>query len=493
MVDVQPRAHTARNYSRPTRGPQVSKIAQAKSGQPHMPWQRDGVDVALELDPDTGLYWYDTVVMTVQRQAGKTKVVGDVADHRCLTTRAARTWFTQQTGKHASTWMREEHFQALAAAAPLLGEEGTPACRYQLSRRAGAEGVFWKPTRSSFYAFPPNRDAMHSKQSDLTVVDEAWSFDAEEGAELRQAIRPTLNTRPGAQLWIVSAAGDANSAYLDEYLARARLGVLDPNSRIALVDYGIPDEADPEDLQAILDAHPAYGYTIDLRAIQAAREDFAKDPGGWARAYGNRPTRARDSIWPTDVWTDCGGPQLDPPERVGYAFDVTPLGDSCAVGSTWRDQTSGKVHVDLVDEPTVRELPQLLIDLAHRRRVPIEYDPRSPGNLSVVDAVARIVEDDRLTPVELRAVPQGNYAAACVELARHVFARSLKHSHQAALTEATENATSTPALDGGYTWSRKRSSGTIAPLVAVTLALHAFDTLPKQLPKAQVYGGRRAA
>jgi hypothetical protein len=486
---AEPREHTRRNYSRPTYGPQVGQLGLAKSGKPHMPWQSLATEVALEVDTDTGLLWYDTVVVTVQRQAGKTKLIGDVADHCCMTTPRARTWFTQQTGKHASTWMREEHFQALADAEQLLGPEGSPGCAYKLNRRAGTEGVQWKRTRSTFYAFPPNPAAMHSKQSDKTFVDEAWYFSQEQGQELRQAIRATFNTRPGAQLWIVSAAGHAGSAYLDEYLARARLAVHDPNSRVCFIDYGIADDEDPEDFDAILRAHPAHGYTINRQAIAAAREDFKKDPAGWARAYGNRPTRARDSVWPEALWTELGQGAIEPPDRIGYAFDVTPLGDACAVSSAWRD--GDLATVDHVDSPPVRELPELLIALAHKRGVPIDYDPRSVAALSVVDAVAQLVERDNLRPVELRAVPQNAYAAACVELSRLVFARQLVHFHQDELTQAQANATKSPYADGGFGWARKTSSGSIAALVAATLAIRAFDTLPAAPRKPVVSGGRR--
>ena len=493
---AEPRFHTPRS-TRETRGGRVQLLAKAK-GKPLMPWQRDAIDVAREVDPATGENWYDKVLVTVQRQSGKTFLIGNEADEVCISKRGARTWFTQQTGKHAGTWMREEHFLALAEAAPLLGEEGAASCRYRLSRRAGAEGVVWKGTGGTFYAFPPNRDAMHSKQSDRTFVDEAWAFDAEQGAELRQAIRPTMNTRPGAQLWIVSAAGDASSAYLEEELAQARLLVNDPASRIALVDYGLRDDEDPEDLDAVLRRHPAYGYTITRRAIEAARAEFANDPGGWARAYGNVPTKARDSLWPDNVWTECGMGLAPAPERYGVAFDVTPMGERAAVAAAWRDHRHHAIGqlVETLGDGTaapVRELPELLVQLASSRRLPIDYDPRSPGCLAVVDAVAQLVAEDRRLRdlVELRAVPVANYAAACVQLSKAVFGREFHHANQAELTEATQNATTSTAMDGGFCWARKKSTGSIAELVAVTLAVRAFDTLPAPRRKPVASAGRR--
>src|SRR5699024_9295773 len=193
----------------------------------------------------------------------KTKLEGDVADHRCLTLPRARTWITMQSGKAVDEWMREEHFTNLASA-PIFGVPGTASCRYQLSKRAGSVGVKWPARGSTFTTFPPRRDALHGKQGDLVIVDEAWVHDAVTGADLRQAIRPTMNTRPGAQLWIVSTEGDDSSSYLEDYITLGRESLGREDTRVCFIDYGIPDDADPEDLDVVAKHHPAYGHTIGL-------------------------------------------------------------------------------------------------------------------------------------------------------------------------------------------------------------------------------------
>ena len=419
-MTVEPRHHTPRNLARATRGRQVAQLGEAKRGVSYMPWQRDALDVALELDPATGLYWYGIVVLTVQRQAGKTFLQGDVADHRCLSKRNGRAWFTMQTGKDAAYWMREEHQASLRNATELYGPADHPAAPYRLSKRADATGVQWRQTGSTFYAFAPKRDAMHSKQSDLTIVDEAWAHDAAAGRELRQAIRPTMNTRPGAQLWIVSAAGDDGSAYLDEYLAMGRLAVDDPSSRVCFIDYGLRDGEDPENLQTILDRHPAYGHTIDYGAIAAARAEFADDPAGWARAYGNIPTRARDSIWPAALWTELGGPRLDPPARRGLSFDLTPLGDRYAIGAAWRDLADRPV-VELVDagRPAVT-YPSCLLPwpaparprstTTHARRRPWKSSTRSAGSTPTSSCGP---SRQRPTPARASRTPELSSTGSC--------------------------------------------------------------------------------
>ena len=62
---------TRRRPERDTLGHEVAEIA-AQFGLVLKPWQRYVVDVALEVDPDTGLLSYDTISLSVGRRSGKT-------------------------------------------------------------------------------------------------------------------------------------------------------------------------------------------------------------------------------------------------------------------------------------------------------------------------------------------------------------------------------------------------------------------------------------
>lgn len=478
---MEPRHHTARNPSRPTRGPAVGKIAAAK-GRPHMPWQSRAVDVALELDPPTvpatggrprPAYHYRVVVVTVPRQAGKTTLESDVADHRCLTTPAARVWVTMQNGKTADEWMREEHFTALARARA-FGAPGTRSCRYSLSKRAGSVGVKWPALGSTFTTFPPNRDALHSKQADLVLVDEAWAHNAETGADLRQAIRPTMNTRHGPQLWIVSTAGDDTSAYLDSYIDMARDALDDPAARVCFIDYGIPATADPLDLDLIAAHHPAYGHTLTRDALVDAFADFKDDPAGWARAYGNRPTRTRTAAIPPGLWAAAARPRPDVPDRAGIAVDATPTGALLAAGAAWRDDTGDAWVEPILSGRPDRETPHRLAHLAREKAAGrLVADRASIGALEVLDAVAREHPD-----IEITYLTMHEYASACGVFERGVMDDALHHSNDPGLTAAVEVATKRSAGDGAFMWGRRDAAGSIADLVAATVAVRAFDTLP---------------
>lgn len=473
-MTAPPRHHTPRS-NRPTRGPGVAAIAAAK-GRPLMPWQRDAADVALELDPSTGLLHYGLVLVFVPRQAGKTTLESDVADHRCLTVPRARVWYTAQTGKDASAWMRDEHFASLERAT-VFGAPGTPRCRYRLSKRAGQEGVTWPGNGSTFRAFAPLRDALHGKQGDLVLLDEIWALSALQGADVRQAVRPTLLTRRGSQLWAVSTLGDDSSVFLDSYLELGIASLADPLTKVAIIDYGIPDDADPEDLDVIAAHHPAYGYTFGMDALRDARADFGDDVAGWARAYGNRPTRTRVAAIPPHLWHNTGRPRptLLPP-RVGLGLDVTPDGTRYAIAAAWRDGPTSYIEL-LAAGPITRETAPTLAQLSRTRRTPITLDRGALAALTLADDIAAHAG------ATIDYLNLSDFSAGCLTIERGVLDETLHHFHQPDLTAAVEHATKRPIGDGGYAWGRKSATGSIAELVAATVALRAYGahTPPRTL------------
>jgi len=78
-----------------------------------MPWQDDTIDVAREIDPATGELAHPVVVITVQRQAGKTVLSGSNATHVCLTEPDMTCWYT------AGHWQ--------GARQPFQIEDGSPS------------------------------------------------------------------------------------------------------------------------------------------------------------------------------------------------------------------------------------------------------------------------------------------------------------------------------------------------------------------------------
>ena len=475
-MHAPPRHHTPRS-DLPTRGGQVAAIAAAK-GKPLLPWQRDFVDVALEYDPDTGLYRYGIIVLTVPRQSGKTTVVGSMADHRCISRPGARVWLTMQSGKMADSWMRNEHLPSLLP----LGDPERKGAAYKPSLRAGEVGVIWRGLNSTFFTFPPKRDALHSKQSDFTVISEAWALSLEQGTDVRQAVRPTMATRRGAQLLVESTLGDDSSVFLDDYVQMGIESLTLDGTRVCIADYGIADDDDPEDLELLASKHPGYtGGLVPLQSLVDAREEFGTDVAGWARAYGNRATRTRETAIPAVVWAAAARPRPDVPARAGIGVDATPSGSHVAISAAWRDD-QGEAFVEVIHAgPTDRDTPALLAKIAKANGGTLTVDRAALGALELLDAVAR-----RHPSIEVRYLTMGEYASACGTFLRGVYDEQLHHFHQPELTAAVEVAAKRDLGDGGFGWRRRDSAGRIEALVSATVALKAFDTLPKAGPRPRL-------
>lgn len=107
----------------------------------------------------------------------------------------------------------------------------------------------------------------HGDTLDLAVIDEAW---AQRDDTIEQAVKPAMMTREGAQLLIVSTAGNENSAYfrakVEDGRAMAELGATDT---AAYVGYSAPDDADPAAESTWRECMPALGHTVTIETVRA--------------------------------------------------------------------------------------------------------------------------------------------------------------------------------------------------------------------------------
>jgi hypothetical protein len=431
----------------------------AALGWPLMPWQRLAADVAHEIDPATGLFAYSTVIVTVPRQSGKTTLTGATAEHRSAYRPRRRVWYTAQTREIARDWLLNEHSPGLEAS-PLR-----PLVRVR--RAQGSEGITWA-NGSMFRIFAPLPAALHSKQSDLVIVDECWAHELERGRQLDQAIVPTQATRPGAQVWKLSTAGDDSSLWLWELVQRGRAAVdAGRTDGVCYFEWSCPEAADPTSPAAWPTFHPAFGITIGVAQMAAALDELG--PAGFARAYGNR--------WPDGMGV-AAAPKI-PPGRWAAAqvrpITTVPAGVRVALGfDAPRDRASGTVVVAWRDLGGLRceitdhragtgWMAEYLADLAARRQpVAVAYPADSPI-LDVADELA--TAGLPVAPIRGRDWP-----AACAAWLAAITERRIQVGAHPAMAKAAEVAPGRDAGDGGWAWHRRGAVASIAPVIAGTAA-----------------------
>jgi hypothetical protein len=434
-------------------GPAVARVARAL-GTPLMPWQRYVADVGGEVD-HRGRFVYPLLIVTVPRQSGKTTLMLAQSVQRCLMAPRRKTWHTAQTGQAARKKWRE--LADAVTASPLAGLLAGPP-----RKAAGNEALVFA-NGSELRPHPPTRDGLHGEQGDHNDIDEAWAYDELQGADVMQAIRPTHATRPGAQTWVYSTRGDRSSTWFHGLIESGYAGL----PGVALFDFGIPDAADPGDLEVIARHHPALGYTIEREFLAA--EQAGMPPGEYARAYGNRPTGAGERVIPAESWAAARTTDPLPPGRPAYGVAVAGDGSESALFAAVLDG-AGRVWLEEVEHRPGRSW---LVDRVCELRDAgqgIAVDRRGPA-APVADAL-------ELRGVELLPFGLTDAAAACQDLYDRIcdpHRPRLLHRANDALDTAADTAGRRFVGDGGWLWKRNAHS---APLEAGTLAAWAVARNP---------------
>ncbi|MFJ9433682.1 phage terminase large subunit family protein [Streptomyces sp. NPDC101490] len=334
-----------------------------------MPWQQYVANVSLEVADCGTRFRYSSVLVSVPRQAGKTTLLRPVMTHRCQMVPDASTWLTAQKRMDArDLWMTT-----------VRHVERSPLGAVTTTRRAnGSEGLFF-PGGAELRLFAPTEDALHSKTTDLVAVDEMWSFGADVGRMLLQAIDPTQATRQWAQIWYVSTAGNGRSTWMRPMVERCRAELADKQQgETAFFEWGIPEDTeDLTDLAVYAAHHPAVGHTISPDVLR--RSQGRMDASEFARAYGNYWVSSASfflapAVWERGrAWAPLAGP-------VAFGVEQTPDGSGASVvaAGTLPD---GRRAVELVEQRTgVGWLVPRLLELVQRHRpAAVVVDPYGPA------------------------------------------------------------------------------------------------------------------
>jgi hypothetical protein len=399
-VDCPPLFATPRDPSRDTLGGAVAAIAE-QLGTPLMPWQRQVADVAMELDPATGLLAYGEVDATLPRQSGKTTLELGVLVHRCRTWARSRALYSAQDRIHARAKWEDDHVATLDRS-PFAGE-------YRVRYQRGDEAIRWhNGSRHGITA--PGEKAGHSDVLDLAVVDEAWGL---EDSRLEQGLSPTMITRPQPQLWVVSTAGTHRSVYLrgkvERGRARAAAGQV---GTVAYFEWAAPVGADPTDPATWRACMPALGHTVtEARIAEFERLELAD----FCRAYLN--------WWPGEIpadwlviseadWRALADPQSTAVDPVSFAADVTPDRSAAAIGVAGL-RADGLEHSEVIDHrPGTSWVAPRLVDLAERwNPCAVVVDDTGPAGSLVAPLEAAGVEVIKPTTKARAAADSGFYDA----------------------------------------------------------------------------------
>jgi phage terminase large subunit-like protein len=453
-----PRWATPRTPSRATFGPQLTKMTEHYLGRTLMPWQQQVVDVALEVDPETKLPAYRTVILTVPRQSGKSTLILSMFLDRCLNEfwgGRQRCLYAAQTRNDARKKWQEDYVADMDASRRLRG-------KYKVDYSNGREAIRF--TNGSQVGITATTEkAGHGQTLDLPVVDEAFAL---VDARLDQALEPAMATRRNAQRWIVSTAGTPDSLYLKEKVDRGReLVEKGTTSGLAYFEWSAPEDADPDDESQWELCMPALGHTIDLTVVRAARQALGLSE--FQRAFLNQwvDRDAGERVISLDTWRRSAHPESagDGVSNPVLAIDVSRDRETSAV-ALGGYRPDGRFHIQVLHyEPGTEWVVQTLTELRGQlgRRVPIVMDAAGPANSLLADLQAAGIEP---TITNARQMTQ-----ACGAFYDDVVNDRVRHLDQQPLNAALNSGRKRELADT-WAWGRKASGADISPLVACTLA-----------------------
>ncbi|GGZ80295.1 terminase [Streptomyces echinoruber] len=460
---------TPRRPELPTLGGKVAKVMERLGFTP-MPWQRYVWDVALEIDPATGLFWHRTVGLSVPRQQGKTQGLLAVKVHRAAAWKRQRIIYAAQTRSMARERWEDEFWVTI--------EASRLARRFVIRKANGHEAIIHRATRSRIGITSNTEKAGHGPPLDLGIIDEAF---AHEDDRLEQAFSPAMLTRPMAQLWWASAGGTEKSAFLNKKRKAGRemieeLWRTGEHPRAAYFEWFAPEDMPRDDPATWWATLPALGHTVTEDVIRAELETL--DPAEFDRAYLNRTRKATpppDPNVPRDRWPGLVDEHSRPGGNLALAVDVSQDRAWSSIGVAC-ERDDGRVHLELVDRRAGTDwvVPALVrLSALWRPLVVAIASSGAPAGSLIDDLVTAglTVPEDKERPHRghLAVVRTNDFVEACGQMADAMNQGSAVHRDQADLTAAVSGAR-TRKVGDAWVLDRWNSLVDVAPFVAVTLA-----------------------
>lgn len=464
-------------------GHDVIAFARDVLGAPLDPWQAWLVVHAGELAPD-GRPRFRQVLALVSRQNGKTHLLKVLALYWLFVEQRRLVLGMSTNLDYArEAWM---------GAVEIAKECEWIAHEIANIRYANGEQCLTTTARSRYRIAASNRRGGRSLTVDRMVVDELREhakWDA------YNAAMPTMSAVWDAQAWLISNQGDDTSVVLDSLrpaaIEHAETG--NGDDQLAIFEWSAPDDADPEDLDALAMANPALGYRLDpvplLGAARRAKASGGEQLTGFKTESMCMRVAMLDPAIEPAAWEAAG---VDPDaaldlaehrDRVAMCVDISRDGFHAAV--VVAAQIDGHAHCEVVGSwsgagctEVVRAELGALVERVRPKVV--GWFPSGPAAVLTADLAARRGAT-RWPPAGVRAAEiRGEVASVCMGLAEQVRNGHLTHPRDPMLDT---HVLASARLWHGDTWVFDRGgAGPIDGTYALAGAVHLARTMRTRGP-----------
>jgi hypothetical protein len=321
---------------------------------------------------------------------------------------------------------------------------------------------------SEYSVVTPSATGARGSSLDLAIIDEALAHDS----SLLAAIRPTMAQRDGAsgcigaQLVIVSNAGDERSTLLNGERERGRRAVVDGDRSRCWFEWSAADDADPYDRATWRKTIPTLDQPDGLSSEYLRLEAETMNADDFRREYLCMHTlRPEATLLSKDDWERAPADPMGEP--VAFGVDAMTNGDAAAIvaaGPSGDEQVSVEVveHLAGVDWLTAR-----CDALWERWQVPFVIDALGPLSW-LIPALER-------RGVEVLPVRTADLLDATAEFRVAVAANRIAHQPDPRLAAAVQAAKGRRV--GDRTGFSRESSVDMSVLVAAALAVWATENV----------------
>lgn len=447
----RPRLHQLPAGTVSTAGEEAADLAES-CGLILDDWQRWVLDGILSERAD-GTWAAQVALLLLPRQNGKNSVLEAVELAGLFLFGEKRIVHTAQLATTAADHQRR--MMALIRSNPELDA----CCQYIVAN--GKEAIIRRDTGQRLEFMTRGQKVLRGGSPQRIVFDEAlYLTDDQLNAMLPSLSAQSMNLEGAPQLIYTSSAPLPSS----ELLYRVRKQVIEGTAPAAFyAEWGCEVGVDPTDREAWYESNPGLGIRISEEWIEQNELPFLSPDGFAIERLGvvigadNMPSELPE--WPQ---------RLDPKSlmegKPSIAVDCDPdmTWTSVAVAGPRKDK---KIHAELVDRFTSTEDAIAALKSMYREfKQPVHLDPRASA-ASLIPALM----DAKIPLVEVSTV---ELVKACAHIKTEVREDRIRHRGQQPLDVAVRSA-AIRTVGEGWAWTRRTSTVSISPLVAVTLAVWA--------------------
>lgn len=421
------------------------------------PWQRLCVRAILARRSD-GLWSARDAVLEVTRQNGK-NVVLEVIELFLVFVVGAKLVIhsAHRVDTSAEHFLRLE--ERIRSNPELMAKMALGKTNDGFTKAHGQEAVeLDSGRRILFKARATNTGRGPSPQ--LIVIDEA--FDC--SASAIGSMAPSLTAQRNPLILYASSAPKSTSLLLHDLHRRAVEA--DPTDRLLYIGWRSPEGADPEDDEQVARVNPSLGLgRVSIESIWANKRLLRRMPGEFEREHlgvAEMPEDEDAGPIPLDVWAACTDASATIATHHAWALAVTPDRKWSALGLAGRT-ADGMLFVSTQEH---RRGTDWVLDAVAKkwaeRRVPLRVFTGGPEGA--------LIAPIRERGVEVIEVAAAGFAQATGQVIDAANGGRLRHLEQPSLDKSIAGAVVRVGEAGAATWSQRKSSIEITPLIAVTVA-----------------------